>query len=485
MSERSNKQQACGACDEASRPATEGVATFFVEVLGCQMNRLDGNLLEGSLSAGGAVRVDRVEDADLAVLVTCSVREHAEDKALSRVGHWNYLRRTTNRPKLIAMVGCFAQRDPQLIMRVAPFVNIVCGPGRIHQLQSLIASALASPKQPQIATDDYLAIRQGVVGSDAEESHLDAFDAYRPIHASPFQEFVRIQRGCDNFCTYCIVPYVRGPERSRPMSAILDEVLKLDDAGCKEVTLVGQTVSAYHGSDGAGGAMGLAELLRRIHARVSIPRIRFITSYPGGFDVDILHAMAELDRVCPYLHLPAQHGSNAQLRAMNRKYTIEQYVELIETARRIVPEISLAGECIVGFPGETDADHGETLRLLDFARYKNCFTFKYSPRPGTAAERRLADDIPDAVKTRRLQELQTRQGQIAADDNALLIGRTVRVLVEGRSKKSGDGQHENQLMGRTVDDRIAVFSGDASLIGQIVEVCVERITGLTLFASTR
>lgn len=483
MSERPDQRNEFGACNDASKKCGGAIATFFVEVLGCQMNRLDGNLLEGSLAAGGAVRVDRVEDADLAVLVTCSVREHAEDKALSRVGHWNYLRRTTGRPRLIAMVGCFAQRDPQLIVRAAPFVNIICGPGRIHQMQSLIASALASPKKPQIATEDYQAIRQGVAGSDTQESQLDAFDAYRPIDASPFQEFVRIQRGCDNFCSYCVVPYVRGPERSRPVAAVLDEVMKLDEAGCREVTLVGQTVSAYHGDDG-GSSIGLAKLLRRIHERVSIPRIRFITSYPGGFDIDILHAMAELERVCPYLHVPAQHGSNAQLRAMNRKYTIEQYIELIETARRIVPDISLAGDFIVGFPGETDADHAETLKLLDFARYKNCFTFKYSPRPGTVADRRLADDIPDAIKTRRLQELQARQGQIAAEDNASLVGRTLRVLVEGRSKKSGDGQHASQLTGRTVDDRIAVFVGDASLIGRIVEVRIERTTGLTLFAST-
>ena len=450
-------------------------ATFFIETLGCQMNKLDSELVAAALQAEGLTAVPSADKADLAVLNTCSVREHAEAKALSRLGHWNHLRRKSGRPAAIAIIGCFAQRDPRHILAKAPFVDIVCGPGRIHELPEL-HRRLAREKH-LVATDDFQALRAGRAEACPD---LESLDVSRPTQVNEFQAFVRVQRGCEKFCTYCIVPYVRGPECSRPVPNILDEVKRLDAAGVKEVTLLGQAISSYR-AELDGRTVGLAELLRMVHERTAIPRIRFITSYPGDFHTDVLSAMAELPRVCPYLHLPAQHGSNAMLRLMNRKYTVEQYLEIIQAGKTLVPDLSIAGDFIVGFPGETDDDHQRSLDLLRRVRYKNCFVFKYSPRPGTVAARRHHDSVSDDLKTARLRQLLDVQDAIAAEDNRQLISRTLSVLVEGRSKKSRTTGRP-QLVARTVDDKIVVLDGPESLVGQITSVQITNATALTLFA---
>jgi len=456
-----------------------------METLGCQMNKLDSELVSGILTDSGYQPTDCPEKAHVAILNTCSVREHAELKALSRLGHFDYLRRTQGFPQVIGVMGCFAQRAPEEISTKAPFIDIICGPNQLPELAKLVQIAGENRKkkkrQAQVAVEDFRQIRSG---SRSSPKNLDDLDTYRPIHSGEFQRFVRVQRGCDNFCSYCIVPYVRGPERSRPVDHILEEIRRIEQTGCREITLIGQTISSYrYVSDGK--VVDLPELLHRVHQACSIPRIRFITSYPAGFPLDIFHAMAELPRICPYLHVPAQHGSNRVLELMNRKYTIEEYLDLLDQGRRIVPGLSIAGDFIVGFPGETEEDHLQSIALLEKVRYKNCFVFQYSPRPGTPSQRRCPDTIPAAEKSRRNTHMLQVQERISAEDNQKLIGTEVKVLVEGVSKKNrAKTPTAKQLIARTVEDKIVVFDGPESLIGRIAKVKVASATALTLFAES-
>lgn len=440
------------------------------------MNKLDSELVTSALVRAGFIAIDQPDEADLAVLNTCSVRRHAEDKAVSRVGHWHHLRQQKGRPRLIALIGCFAQRDPDQIRQKMNFVDIICGPGKLHDLVALARASDAG--RSVVAVDDFRAIRAGRFRQDEQ---LDDFDLHHQIRQGQFQAFVRAQRGCDKFCSYCIVPFVRGPENSRAPGQILEEVKNLEQAGCREITLLGQTISSYR-YHANGDLVNLADLLHKVHDATTIPRIRFVTSYPACFPIEILHAMAELERVSPYLHIPAQHGSDHILRQMNRKYTVEQYLELIDQARKIVPGLSLAGDFISGFPGETEQDHQASLQLVQRVRYKNCFVFKYSPRPDTPAQKRFDDDIPDEIKSVRLRQLLDLQDAIAAEANRQLIGKTVHVLVEGPSKKQKSSQHGHQLVGRTCDDKIVVFDGPIALAGDSVLVRIREASSLTLFA---
>jgi len=454
---------------------------FYIETLGCQMNKLDSELVSSLLIRAGWASTASPSEADAAIVNTCSVRRHAELKALSRLGHLHHLREKYNRPSVIAIIGCFAQRSPEYIHKHASYIDVICGPAELDRLPELIKHA--RQKKRQIAVSDFRAIR---AGREKYPEKLESLDTNRLIDENRHQAFVRVQRGCDKFCSYCIVPYVRGPEQSRPAEKIIDEVRKLDQANCQEITLLGQTVNSYRYMEN-GQIITLADLLYRVHKNCSIPRIRFVTSYPADFSTEILDAISKLERICPYLHIPAQHGSNRILKLMNRKYSIEQYIELIDTARRIVPDISIAGDFIVGFPDETEQDHQLSLELIERMRYKNCFIFKYSVRPSTLAEKKFQDNISDEIKTRRFLELQELQNKIALEDNRQLIGQTVNVLVEGVSKKGRANPSEDgkvQLSARTTDDKIAVFEGLKELIGTIVKVKIFDVSSLTLFANT-
>ncbi len=452
--------------------------SFYIETLGCQMNKLDSELVSGLLIKSGLKLASRVQEAEIAIINTCSVREHAELKALSKLGHLNHLRKRNGRPELIAIIGCFAQRNPEYICKRAEYIDVICGPSKLDKLYELIKQAY---EQKQIAVSDFRTIRSG---KEQAPEKLEFLEKNRLIEEKQSQAFVRVQRGCDKFCSYCIVPYVRGPEQSRRPNAIVEEIKKLDEAGYKEVTLLGQTINSYRYKEN-GKLINLAELLYRVHNSCSIPRIRFITSYPADFAVEIFDAMSELERICPYLHIPAQHGSNTILKAMNRKYSVEEYEELISLARSKVKGISIAGDFIVGFPGETEQDHKRTLELVKKIRYKNCFIFKYSVRPGTLAEKKFDKEIPDEIKTRRFMELQEIQDNIALEDNRRLIGQEIDVLVEGISKKGKSTLSDSgivQLSARTVDDKIAVFEGHEELIGKIIKIKVIDVSSLTLFA---
>ncbi len=446
------------------------------------MNKLDSELVSGLLSGANYESTQDPALADVAILNTCSVRDHAEKKALSRLGHFDHLRRTRGRPHVIVIMGCFAQRAPDQIARKTPFVDIICGPSQIHELARLVESAKTSQearkRQVQVAVNDFRKIR---AGKETPAEDLENLDIYRPLEQGQFQRFVRAQRGCDKFCSYCIVPFVRGPEQSRPVDHILEEVRRIDQTNCREVTLIGQTISSYRYVSN-GTTIDLPELLRRVHDACSIPRIRFITSYPADFSLDIFRAMAELPRICPYLHVPAQHGSNRVLQRMNRKYTVEEYLELLEHGRQIVPNLSIAGDFIVGFPGETEEDHLGSVALLEKVRYKNCFVFKYSPRPGTLSERRIPDDIPGEVKSRRHTQMLQTQERISDEDNRKMVGTVVRVLVEGTSKKNrSQARTTPQLVARTVEDKIVIFDGPETCIGTIADVKITSASALTLF----
>jgi tRNA-2-methylthio-N6-dimethylallyladenosine synthase len=453
-----------------------------IRSFGCQMNKLDTALVSASLREAGFGLTDSVKDADAVVINTCSVREHAEARVLSHLGHLKHLKK--HRPGMVvAIIGCMAQRLGQSLLE-HDAVNIVCGPTQIPQIAALITESLAqNAKQLAVTTEIR---RDAKPASDA----LERFEAAYAIdgeagQATPGQAFVRVMRGCDNFCTYCIVPYVRGPEVCRPPEAILDQVRKLADEGVRQVTFLGQTVNAYKHVSG-GTTYSLADLLHQAAEVTGIEWIRFVTSYPSEEFYDgILQAMASSPKVCNYLHMPAQSGSDRVLRTMNRHYTAEQYLEFLARARSVVPGIAVAGDFIVGFPGETEEDFQATIELARRARYRNCFIFKYSPRPGTTADKRHADTVTDEIKQRRNMELLAVQEAISAELSDAFLGRTVNVLVEGLSKKARvnpiDEANHPQLVGRTSTDYIVVFNGPPSLAGQFAEVRIIRTSPLTLF----
>jgi tRNA-2-methylthio-N6-dimethylallyladenosine synthase len=453
---------------------------LHIRSFGCQMNKLDTELVTTALTAAGLTLTDHPTQADVVIINTCSVRDHAEQRVLSNLGHLKHLKKS--RPNLlVAVIGCMAQRlGSQLLDH--PAVDIVAGPVEIPRIPDLIKSALAD-RAPHLAITEE--IRNPT--DPAASIQLDKFEQTYDRGGShiPAQAFIRVMRGCNNFCTYCIVPYVRGPEVSRDPEEILTQARQLADAGIKKITLLGQTVNSYNYKKN-GSTKNLADLLEMLYEIPGIEWISFITSHPLNFTDDIFHAMAEIPKVCPYLHIPAQSGSDKILKAMNRKYTRSQYLELIARGREIVPDIAIASDFIVGFPGESDHDFQQTIDLVKRAHYKNCFIFKYSPRPGTRADSKLADSIPENVKKQRNTALLETVNKIAAEDNKRFIGKTIRVLVEGFSKKPHLNAAENknlpQLTSRTATDYIVVFNGPESLIGKFTEVKIKKTSPLTLFA---
>jgi tRNA-2-methylthio-N6-dimethylallyladenosine synthase len=450
-----------------------------IKSFGCQMNKLDTALVAGALEEAGFSLTDSVRQANAVLINTCSVREHAEQRVLSHLGHLKHIRQS--RPELVVgVIGCMAQRLGEKLLEHEA-VDIVCGPAEIPRLSQLLFETLHDKKKHSATTEK---IRSKATG---EQNHaLEEFESTYGIANKqiPAQAFVRAMRGCNNFCAYCIVPYVRGPEVSRPPELILDQIEKLADYGVKQVTLLGQTVNSYR-YEKNGKTWSLADLLRAASDIDGIEWLRFVTSYPSEeyFD-DILRVMADSPKVCEYLHLPAQSGSDKILRAMNRHYSSRQYLELLDMARAIVPGIAIAGDLIVGFPGETEEDFQATVDLVQRARYKNAFIFKYSPRPGTAADKRLHDTVPADVKQRRNVELLAVQEKISDELSRDFLDKEVKVLVEGLSKKSHanvDAGQNPQLVGRTAGDWIVVFNGPDSLTGTFAQVKITSVSPLTLF----
>jgi tRNA-2-methylthio-N6-dimethylallyladenosine synthase len=426
---------------------------------------------------------------------------------MSHLGHLKHIKES--RPDLVVgVIGCMAQRLGDELFK-QPAVDIVCGPAQIAEIRRLISEVLQE-KHKAVAVE--VDIRKSY-----ENPSLERFEIEYGVENTeiPAQAYVRAMHGCDKFCSYCVVPYVRGPETSRPPEAIIEQTKRLAQNGIKQITLLGQRINAYEYK--AGPPVGetslkagektycLADLFEMISEINGIEWIRFVTSYPSGkYFSEIMRAIASLPKVCRYLHIPAQSGSDKILKAMNRGYTSAEYLELLDIARQIVPDISIAGDFIVGFPNETEDDFALSVDLLKKAQYKNSFIFKYSPRPGTIADKRLEDNVPAEVKNRRNNELLKVQEEISAKLAADFMGKTVKVLIEGPSKKSRlTAEHaktaekkniltsansavsavrsEFQLIGRTRGDWIVVFEGPKSLAGQFTDVKITKTSPLTLF----
>jgi tRNA-2-methylthio-N6-dimethylallyladenosine synthase len=459
---------------------------LYIETVGCQMNVLDSELVVGTLRRQGYELVHRPTEADLIFFNTCSVRQHAEDKIYSALGR---LRGHKQRhpEKIVGVLGCMAQKDQELIKKRAPHVDIICGPGQLSQLPALIDEVRTSGKL-QMA----VSLGRSEASRPEVEHSFESFDPMRDpsMRPTPFQAYVRIMFGCDKFCTYCVVPSVRGPEQSRPPEHIAAEVRQLASEGCKEIILLGQTVNSYKFTQGER-TVRLSELLSQIHDTPGIERIKFVTNFPKDMTDDLLDAVRDLPKVCKYLHVPVQSGCDEMLKRMKRLYTVGYYREMLSRCREKVPGVAISSDFIVGFCGETEESFEKTCELVREAGFKNSFIFKYSARPGTKADDLFPDDVPEDVKKRRNNDLLAIQNKVSLSDHLKKIGETVEVLIEGPSKnasKASGGSNPPshgpvQLTGRTMSDHIVVCDGNPRLIGKTVSVHVEEATSFTLFGT--
>ena len=452
---------------------------LYIETLGCQMNVLDSELVVAGLRQRGYQLTDDPDRADTILFNTCSVRQHAEDKVYSALGRLRRLKQL-HPEKIIGVLGCMAQKDQRQIFKRAPYVDLVVGPGQLHQVSDLIEK-VSEGQGPQMEVG--LGRRDGSL-EQIKRSH-ESFDPLRDPTMRPtaYQAYVRIQIGCDKFCTYCIVPSVRGPEQERPPDQIVAEARLLADQGCLEVILLGQTVNSYRYRD-AGRTTRLADLLHQVHEIEGLQRLKFVTNYPKDMTPELLQAVRDLPKCSPYLHVPAQSGSNRMLAAMKRGYTVEDYREMMARIHKFIPNAAVSSDFIVGFCGETEEDYQQTVRLVRECRFKNSFIFKYSERPGTKAAELLADDVPSDVKRRRNNELLAIQNMICLEDNQALIGRAMEVLVEGPSKAAINKQQPGppvQMTGRTTCDRIVVYDGNLRQTGQTLPVTIYDVSSHTLF----
>ncbi len=412
--------------------------TYRVKSFGCQMNVYDGERMAELLSQQGITPAAAGEEADLVVLNTCHIREKAVDKVYSDIGR---LKRKDGTTPLIAVAGCVAQAEGEEIMARAPSVGMVVGPQAYHRLPAMIAEATQG--------------RRSVDTEMPAETKFDALPARRKVGPSAF---LTVQEGCDKFCTYCVVPYTRGAEVSRPFSDLLAEAARLVEAGAKEITLLGQNVNAWRDADGRG----LERLIEALAMMSGLERIRYTTSHPCDMTEGLIEAHRDIAKLMPFLHLPVQSGSDRVLAAMNRSHTVASYLAILDRVRSVRPDIALSGDFIVGFPGETEAEFAETLQLVDRVGYSLCFSFKYSPRPGTPAAI-MAGQIAPEVMGERLQRLQTALNRTQLAFNAASVGQRCTVLVERKGKLPG------QWLGKSPWLQSVHFFGEAA-IGDLVEV---------------
>jgi len=426
---------------------------YLIETFGCQMNVHDSERMAGLLEQAGFEATALASDADLVVINTCSVRERAEEKLYTRLGELRMLAAEQGRDPIVAVAGCVAQQEGAQILKRAPGVaDVIVGTQQIRRLPMLVERASAE--------------RRGAV------IDLDPFDDVTwPLgvtrRADPVKAYVTIIEGCNEFCSFCVVPYTRGHERMRPKADILAEVREAAGGGRTEVQLLGQIVNHYEAPDDP--ACDFAALLEAIHEVDGIERIRFASPHPRHVDDRFLATMARLPKICRHLHLPVQSGSTRVLEAMRRRYSRESYLDLVARIRGALPEVALSTDMIVGFPGETDADFEETLSLTAAVRYHSMFSFKYSPRPNTLADKRMRDDVDEAEKTRRIVALQALQREIQSSLNEALVGRMVAVLVDASSRR-----RETELSGRTSTNVVVNLPGPAAWIGRTMPVRVER-----------
>lgn len=461
----------------------------YIKTVGCQMNVLDSEMVIADLKRHGYTVVDSPDQADCVLYNTCSVREHAEEKVYSALGTVRGSKEGQPE-KVIGVMGCMAQKDQEIIFKRAPYVDLVVGPGQLHTIPDLLTKVRNGEGRQMAVSLGRKDDKQAVVA----RSH-ETFDPLRDpaMRPTPFQAYLRIQIGCDKFCTYCVVPNTRGPEQGRSPTQIVSEARVLADQGCREITLLGQTVNSYKFTDD-GQTTDMTALLEMLHEVDGIDRIKFVTNYPKDMTERLLVAVRDLPKVSPYLHVPAQSGSDEVLKRMKRGYTIADYMEMFERIERILPEAAVSSDFIVGFCGETDEDFEKSVALVERCRFKNSFIFQYSVRPGTKAAERLEDDVPREVKAERNHRLLEVQNRIAKEDNAKMIGKLVQVLVEGPSKKAAAAQAGNsqdnenaviQMTGRTHCDRIVVFDGNRRQAGQLLDVHVDDVSSHTLIGRVK
>ena len=454
---------------------------LYIETVGCQMNVLDSEMVVAALRKEGYALTSNLEQADTILFNTCSVREHAEEKVYSNLANLKRMK-SAHPEKIIGVMGCMAQKDQKTVFERAPYVDLVIGPGQLHRIPELLNKVSAGEGQ-QLAVS--LGRREGSQ-EDIRRSH-ETFDPLRDpeMRPTPFQAYLRIQIGCDKFCTYCIVPMTRGPEQGRPPSQILEEAKILADQGCKEIVLLGQTVNSYRYKEGERTTR-LSDLLMQLNEIEGIERIKFVTGYPKDMSRELLTAVRDLRKCSPFLHAPAQSGSDEVLKRMKRGYTVADYRDMMGRIREIIPHAAVSSDFIVGFCGETDEDFQMTIDLMRECRFKNSFIFQYSVRPGTKGAELYEDDIPDSVKTSRNVELLAVQNAISEEDNLQFLGRRVEVLVEGPSKRSIRQNEQGpfrQMTGRTPCDRIVVWDGNDRQAGQLLEVLVHDANCHTLFGT--
>jgi tRNA-2-methylthio-N6-dimethylallyladenosine synthase len=437
---------------------SSAVRKVFVKTYGCQMNVYDSDRMTDALAKDGYVSTDVMEDADLVLLNTCHIREKAAEKVYSALGRLRDLKKkkaAEGREMMIGVAGCVAQAEGDEILRRAPAVDLVIGPQTYHRLPE----ALKRVKRGERVLETDYAIED-------KFEHLPAPDKAR-TRARGVTAFLTVQEGCDKFCTFCVVPYTRGSEVSRPVAQIVAEAQKLVDAGVREITLLGQNVNAWHGVGADGEKWGLGELLHRLTQIEGLARLRYTTSHPRDMDDSLIEAHRDLKQLMPYLHLPIQSGSNRILKAMNRRHTTAEYIAVIARIKAARPDLALSGDFIVGFPGETDEDFEDTLRLVETVGYAQAFSFKYSTRPGTPGAE-LSDQVPEDVKAKRLERLQALLLKQQNEFAQACIGKTIDLLLEKPGRMPG------QLIGRSPWLQSVNVDAKSSQIGDIVSV---RITG--------
>jgi tRNA-2-methylthio-N6-dimethylallyladenosine synthase len=434
----------------------------FVKSYGCQMNAYDSARMADLLGAEGYAATDRVEEADVVVLNTCHIREKAADKVYSELGRLRVLKGERSEAGLetrIVVAGCVAQAEGSEILARAPAVDVVVGPQSYHRLPELLARA----REKRVV--------------DTEFPVEDKFARLPARRMAGVSAFLTVQEGCDKFCAFCVVPYTRGAEVSRPVAAILAEARRLAEGGAREITLIGQNVNAYHGIGPDGTPVTLAALLREIETIPGLLRLRYTTSHPNDMGEDLIRAHGEVAALMPYLHLPVQSGADRVLKAMNRKHTADAYRRVIDRVRAVRPDVALSSDFIVGFPGETDAEFAQTMRLVSEIGFASAYSFKYSPRPGTPAAERT-DAVPESVKSERLAALQALLDAQRHAYNAATAGTTVEVLVEKA------GRHPGQVTGKTPHLLAVQFDAPSSTIGTRQPVRIVRVGSNSLFGES-
>ena len=431
---------------------------LFIETYGCQMNVADSEVIASVMQMAGYSVAETLEEADAVFMNTCSIRDNAEQKILNRLEFFHSLKKK-KKNLIVGVLGCMAERVKDDLI-TNHHVDLVVGPDAYLSLPDLIAAVEAGEKAINVelsTTETY----RDVIPSRICGNHISGF--------------VSIMRGCNNFCTYCIVPYTRGRERSRDVESILNEVADLVAKGYKEVTLLGQNVNSYRFEKADGEVVTFPMLLRTVAESAPGVRIRFTTSHPKDMSDETLQVIAEVPNVCKHIHLPVQSGSSRILKLMNRKYTREWYLERVDAIRRIIPDCGLSTDIFSGFHSETEEDHRLSLSLMEECGYDAAFMFKYSERPDTFAQRHMPDDVPDSVKTARLNEIIALQNTLSAESNARDVGKEFEILVEGTSKRS-----DRQLFGRTSQNKVVVFDRGECRIGDYVRVRVTASSSATL-----